>query len=428
MHCTKRQKCGLGRGWRLGIGSGGLGIGANEERRLKIEERKNTEQFIAKPQAAFPHVSQSPPLQVSQSCSLVPRPFTPAPKHASLERGDKIQKQEIETVNALVTGGSGFLGQYIVEQLVRRGDRVTAFCRRKSYPLEALDVNVFLGDLRDRPAVDDACRGVDTVFHVGGIAGMGGPWRLYRDTNVLGTQNVVDGCLANGVGRLIYTSSPSVTFDGRDQCGINESVPYARRWLGCYAHSKALGEQISLAANGRLGLLTCALRPHLIWGPRDRHLIPTIINAARRGRLRRIGDGTNLVDTIYVENAAAAHLSAADALVPDSPVPGQAYFISQGEPVNCWAWIDELLALAGLPPVRKSVPQPLAYAAGAMWDGIYAAFHWQGDPPMTRFLALQLATSHYFDISRAKRDFGYEPTISVAEGMQRLKGALGIGD
>jgi nucleoside-diphosphate-sugar epimerase len=323
-------------------------------------------------------------------------------------------------VNALVTGGGGFLGQYIVERLVRRGDRVAALCRRKCPLLESLGVHVILGDLRDRQAVADACRGVDTVFHVGGIAGMGGPWRLYRDTNVLGTQNVVDGCLASGAGRLIYTSSPSVAFNGRDQCGIDESVPYARRWLCCYARSKALGEQIVLAANGRSGLRTCALRPHLIWGPRDRHVIPTIIDAARHGRLRRIGDGTNRIDTVYVENAAAAHLAAADALVPDSPVPGQAYFISQGEPVNCWAWIDELLALAGLPPVRKSVPRPLAYAFGAMWEAIYATFRLRGDPPMTRFLALQFATSHYFDIARAKRDFGYEPTISTAEGMRRL--------
>lgn len=326
-------------------------------------------------------------------------------------------------MNALVTGGSGFLGLYVVEQLVARGDRVRAICRSKCPPLDALGVETVRADLRDRASVVAACRGVNTVFHVGGIAGMVGPWKQFFETNTLGTRHVVEGCLAHGVGRLVYTSSPSVTFDGRNQRGVDESIPYPTRWLCHYAHSKALGEQHVLAANGKAGLATCALRPHLIWGPRDKHLIPHVLDCARRGRLLRVGDGTNLIDVVYVENAAAAHLLAADALSPGSPVAGQAYFISQGEPVNCWGWINELLAMAGLPPVRKSLPLSAAWVLGAACEAAYGLFRLQGQPPMSRFLAWQMAASHYFDISRARRDFGYEPRISTADGMRRLAAA-----
>jgi nucleoside-diphosphate-sugar epimerase len=205
---------------------------------------------------------------------------------------------------------------------------------------------------------------------------------------------------------------------------VDESAPYPSRWLAHYPHSKALAEADVLSANGDGGLLTCSLRPHLIWGPRDNSLVPRLLARARSGRLRRVGSGKNLVDMVYVENAADAHLQAADALVPGSPVAGRAYFISQGEPVNCWDWIDEILALAGLPPVRKSISLRAAWRLGAVIETLYAVLRLKGDPPMTRFLAAQLATSHYFDITRAREDFGYEPRVSTAEGMGRLANAL----
>jgi nucleoside-diphosphate-sugar epimerase len=326
-------------------------------------------------------------------------------------------------VNALVTGAGGFLGLYIVEQLVTRGERVRAFCRATYRELDALNVQSLQGDLRDRSAVAAACRGMDVVYHAGGVAGIGGPWKHYYEINTLGTQHVVEGCLTHGVPRLVYTSSPSVTFDGRSQEGVDESAPYPQRWLAHYPHSKALAEQHVLASNGAGGLLTCALRPHLIWGPRDRHLIPRLLARARGGRLRRVGDGANLIDTVYVENAAAAHLLAADALKPGAPAAGRAYFITQGEPVNCWDWINEILALAGLPPVRNSISLPAAWAVGAACETVYSVLRLPGEPPMTRFLAAQLARSHYFNIARARTDLGYEPAISTAEGMRRLAAA-----
>jgi nucleoside-diphosphate-sugar epimerase len=326
-------------------------------------------------------------------------------------------------LKALVTGAGGFLGQYIVEQLLARGDDVRALVRRPNGILEGLGAETVQGDVRDATAVAQACEGADVVFHTAAIARIWGPWSWFYETNVLGTRNDIAACRQQGDGRLVITSSPSVTFNGRDQCGVDESVPYPNRWLAHYPHSKALAEQEVLAANDA-SLATCALRPHLIWGPRDPHLIPRLLERARSGQLRQIGDGSNLIDTVYVENAAAAHLQAAAALAPQSPVAGKAYFITQGEPVRCWTWINEILAIAGFPPVNRRIPLRLAYAVGALFEGLWTVRGATSEPRMTRFLALQLGTSHYFDIQRARNDFGYEPRISLAAGMQRLAADL----
>jgi 2-alkyl-3-oxoalkanoate reductase len=322
---------------------------------------------------------------------------------------------------ALVTGAGGFLGRYIAEMLVARGDQVRSLSRKTYAFLDERGIQQYRGDLADRDTVELAVSGCDVVFHTAAIAGIGGRWKDYYATNVAGTQNVVRACRDHRVQRLVYTSSPSVTFDGRDQCGVNETAPYPKRFLAWYPQSKAIAEQHVLQANSEQeGLLTCALRPHLIWGPRDQHLIPRLLDRARQRQLRRVGDGKNLVDMVYVENAAEAHLQAADALKPGSPVCGRAYFISQGEPVNCWDWINEILALAGLPPVTRSASYRTAYAAGAALESLYWLLRRTDEPRMTRFLAAQLATHHWFDISRAKADFGYAPRVSTGEGMQRL--------
>lgn len=323
-------------------------------------------------------------------------------------------------MNVLVTGGGGFLGQYIVEQLVARGDRVSSFSRSAHEELAKLKVRQIAGDIRDREAVMEAIRGHDAVVHTAALASIWGPWERFFGINTLGTRYVIEGCLAHGVHRLVYTSSPSVTFAGVDQRGVDESTPYPRRFLCHYPATKAIAEQEVLAANGRDGLATSALRPHLIWGPRDQHLIPRLIARARSGALRRVGTGQNQVDTIYVENAATAHLQVLDQLLPDSRVAGRAYFLSQGEPVNCWKWIDEILALAAMSPVAKSVSARAAYAAGSVLEGLWASLGLESEPRMTRFLAAQLSTDHYFDLSRARDDFGFAPTISHQEGMRRL--------
>jgi nucleoside-diphosphate-sugar epimerase len=309
----------------------------------------------------------------------------------------------------------------VAEQLLARGDNVVALCRRPIPELESLGAKIVLADLKDAQAIAEACRGIDCVFHVAGVSGIGGPKRRYHENNVVATWNVLEACRRNRVGRLVYTSSPSVVFDNRDQCGIDESTPYPTKWYGHYSYSKAIAEQAVSAANGQDGLATCSLRPHLIWGPRDHALLPRLLERARNKRLIRIGDGKNLIDTVYVENAAAAHLMAADSLSPGSPVAGKAYFISQDEPVNCWEWVNRLLSLSGLPPVTKSMSFATAWRIGAGFEFFYKLFRISSEPPMTRFLAGQFAFSHYYDIGRAKRDFGYRPAISTEEGLKRLQ-------
>jgi nucleoside-diphosphate-sugar epimerase len=323
-------------------------------------------------------------------------------------------------MRATVTGGGGFLGQAICRQLVQAGAQVRSFSRSRYAELDQLGVTQLAGDLRDLQAVRSACREAEVVFHSAARAGIWGEWAEYRAINVVGTQNVLAACQEGGVGRLIYTSSPSVTFAGRDQCGVDESHPYPRRW-GCnYARSKALAEQAVLGANRSDGLLTCALRPHLIWGPGDPHLVPRLIDRARRGRLRQIGSGANRIAMTYVDNAAAAHLQAAEALRKGSPVAGSAYFISQPEPVSCWEWINQILSLVNLPPVRRSVPYRVAWLGGGLCEAIWWMTGQKTDPPMTRFLASQLAQSHYFDLTRAYRDFDYRPPVETQQGMRRL--------
>ncbi|MGQ0634690.1 MAG: NAD-dependent epimerase/dehydratase family protein [Planctomycetaceae bacterium] len=322
---------------------------------------------------------------------------------------------------ALVTGGGGFLGLHLVEQLVSRGHRVRVLCRGRYLRLDELGVDQRQGDVRDPDAVAQACEGADVVYHVAAVSGIWGPRRLYDEINTAGTMNVIAGCRARGVARLVYTSSPSVIYDGRDHRGADESLAYPARYLCHYPRSKAAAEQAVLCANGTQGLATVALRPHLIWGPRDGHLIPRVIARAKAGRLRRVGSGDNLISMSYVENAAAAHWQAADRLALDSPAAGRAYFINEPEPVNLWGWINELLARAGLPPVSKSISPSLAYAAGTACELAYNALGLSSEPPMTRFLAQQLGSSHYYSVARAERDFGYHPVVTVDEGMRRLE-------
>ncbi len=325
-------------------------------------------------------------------------------------------------MKTLVTGGGGFLGLYIVEQLVQRGDDVRVFCRGTYPQLTELGVELVNGDVRDDAAVSAACKGVDAVFHVAAVPGVWGPWERYHSINTVGTQNVVTACQQHGVGKLVYTSSPSVIYDGKEHLNANESLPYPNpeTYLCHYPHSKALGEQAVLSANTS-DLSTCALRPHLIWGPRDNHLVPRLIARAKSGRLRRVGAGDNLISMSYVENAAAAHVQAADALTDNSPVAGSAYFINEPTPVKLWPWIDEILALGNLPPLRKSISASAAKGIGAAMETAYRLFRIQSEPPMTRFVASQLSSSHYYDITRAQTDFGYAPVVTVAEGMERLR-------
>ena len=322
-------------------------------------------------------------------------------------------------MKVLLTGGGGFLGLAIVRLLRQRGDDVRSLARNLYPELDALGVEQVRGDLADAGTVAEAAAGCDLVFHVAAKAGVWGDYQDYYRANVIGTANVIAACRTHGIDRLIYTSSPSVVFDGKDMEGVDESIPYPAHFEAHYPRTKAEAEKVVLAANGP-NLATTALRPHLIWGPGDNHLVPRILDRGRRGRLRRIGNRPNLVDTLYIDNAATAHLQAADALAVGSPVAGKAYFLAQGEPRPVWEVVDRILAAGNLPPVTRTISPQLAYTAGWLLEKTYTLLRLSGEPPMTRFVARELSTAHWFDLSAARRDFGYQPQVSFAEGMERL--------
>jgi nucleoside-diphosphate-sugar epimerase len=322
-------------------------------------------------------------------------------------------------MTALVTGGGGFLGAAIVRRLRARGDVVRSFARG-DYPfLTELGVEQFRGDLADAAAVRRAVAGCDVVYHVAAKAGVWGRYRDYFAANVIGTENVIAACRAHGVRRLVFTSTPSVVYHGGDLEGVDESLTYPDRYEAHYPRTKAAAERHVLAANGP-NLATVALRPHLIWGPGDPHLIPRLVARARAGKLRRVGRANPLVDVTHVENAALAHVLAADRLAPGSPIAGRAYFLSQGEPVRLWDFINRILAGAGLPPAEKTIPYRVAWLAGAVLEAAYGLLRLRGEPPMTRFVARQLATAHWFDITSARHDLGYAPEISTEDGLRGL--------
>jgi 2-alkyl-3-oxoalkanoate reductase len=258
---------------------------------------------------------------------------------------------------------------------------------------------------------------VDAVFHTAAKPPPWGRTADYHRTNVLGTRNVIAACRQNSVARLVHTSTPSVIFNGCDLEGVDESVPYPKRYACAYAATKALAEQDVIRA-ADADLRTIVLRPHEIWGPGDPHFVPRIL--ARAHRLRRIGDGRNRVDTTYIDNAADAHLLAADALKANSALSGRVYFISQGEPVPAWDMIDAILQAAGRGPVRGRIPHRLAWTMGLLFEKLYGWLGLADEPPMTRFVADALAKAHWFDIGAARRDLGYAPAVSTAEGLRRL--------
>ena len=320
---------------------------------------------------------------------------------------------------AVVTGGGGFIGLAVVRLLVSAGVETGVVSRGRYQELEKLGVDHFQGDIRDKVFLDKAFEGADTVFHVAAKAGIWGDWDDYHSINVIGTGNVISSCRRNQVGSLVYTSTPSVVFDRRDIEGGDESLPYAARFLCHYAHTKAIAEKSVLAANSGQ-LRTTALRPHLVWGPGDTNLIPRLLQRAQSGLLKQVGDGSNRVDISYIDNVATAHILAAENLNSKGTAAGKPYFISQGEPVNLWDWINGLLHRLDIPEIRKKVSFCMANMAGMALEKFYLVTGSTSEPIMTRFLAEQFAKSHWFSIENASRDFGYFPAVSTSEGVDRL--------
>lgn len=322
----------------------------------------------------------------------------------------------------LVTGGGGFLGTYLIKELLKNPQYiVTNFSRHTYSHLEDIGVPTIKGDLRKKSDVDRAlAQGFDAIFHVAALAGVWGNPQDYHDINYLGTKNLIEGARAYDVKKFIYTSTPSVVFGKEDLQGVDEEYPYPTSHLTAYAETKTKAEKLVLEMNNDEDFLTCAIRPHLIWGPGDPHLVPRVIQKGKEGKLRIVGDGENLVDIIYVENAALAHVLAFEHLKVGSAVCGQAYFVGQERPVKLWDFINQILAYVKIDPVIKHIDVGTAYRLGWFLEKTFKlAGIKKPEPPMTRFVALNLGKSHYFSHEKARRDFGYKPRVSIEEGLKR---------
>ena len=322
----------------------------------------------------------------------------------------------------LVTGGGGFLGTYIIKELLKNPTYIVTNFSRQNYPaLEEMGVPTIKGDLRNiedvRRALD---KGFDAVFHVAALAGVWGKYEDYLGINYEGTKNLLTEARSHGVKRFVYTSTPSVVFGRGDLMGVDESTPYATKHLTHYAETKTMAEKLVLEMNNGESFMTCALRPHLIWGPGDPHLFPRVIKKGKEGKLKIVGDGENLVDIIYVENAALGHVQAFEHLQPGSPVCGQAYFLGQERPVKLWDFINQVLSFMKIEPVMNAIDVSTAYKIGWVLEKVFKLLGIQKpEPPMTRFVALNLGKSHYFSHEKAKKDFGYTPRVSIEEGLKR---------
>lgn len=326
----------------------------------------------------------------------------------------------------LVTGGGGFLGQALCRGLRERGHEVASFSRSRHAALDALGVRQLQGDLADNAAVLAAfAEGFDAVLHNAAKAGAWGSYASYFDANVTGTRNVIAACRAHRIGKLVHTSTPSVVHRATHpvEGASADEVPYGESVKAHYAATKIVAEREVLAANDA-DLATVALRPRLIWGPGDTQILPKLVERARSGRLRLVGSGDNLVDTTYIDNAAQAHFDALAQLRPGAACAGRAYFISNGEPWPLREVLNGLLRAAGAPEVCKTIPFGAAYAVGAVCEALWTALPLRGEPPMTRFLAEQLGTAHWYSMAPAARDFGYVPKVSMAEGLERLRASL----
>lgn len=331
--------------------------------------------------------------------------------------------------STLVTGGTGFLGRRLVARLLAEGHQVAVLGRTPAPDLEALGVRFIRASLDDAAAVSAACAGIETVFHTAAKVGVWGRQDDFFRTNVLGTRALLEGCRAHGVQRLIYTSTPSVVYNGQALANANESLPLTTDCPSPYPLTKAIAEREVLAANSET-LRTIALRPHLIWGVGDPHLVPRVLARARAGRLRIVGSGDNRVDMVHVENAVDAHLLAEAALrqcnllgytaAGARRADGRAFFITNGEPVVLWDWINGLLRSLGEKPVTKKISLGAASTVGAVCEALWKVLPVESEPPMTRFVAAELAKDHWFDLSAARRDLGYAPRISMAAGTAEL--------
>lgn len=320
-------------------------------------------------------------------------------------------------MKVLVTGGGGFLGTYICKELLKQNYEVMNFSRNSYIHLEEMGIQTIKGDISNYEDVKSALENIDGIFHVAALAGVWGNKNKFYKINTLGTQNIVKAAKELGIKNFVYTSTPSVVFELDDIENGDESLAYPAHYLTSYAYTKSLAEKHVLS-NCDDNFHAVSIRPHLIWGPGDPHIIPRLIEKARAGKLKQVGDGNNLVDVIYVENAAIAHVLAFNKLVENKNISGRAYFIGQERPVNLWQFINQILHYAKVDLIEDSISFKKAYFIGHALEIIFKiAGVEKPEPPITRFVACQLAKSHYFSHQRAQEDFGFSPKVSIEKGL-----------
>jgi 2-alkyl-3-oxoalkanoate reductase len=332
---------------------------------------------------------------------------------------NNLNRDNIADYPVLVTGGTGFLGRALVKRLLDQGRMVRILARTQSENFTHERIQFFRGSLTDTDVVNNACKQCHTVFHVAAKVGVFGKYDDFYETNVLGTQTIISACKKNAVRRLIYTSTPSVVYNGQNIVNADESLPLTTACPSPYPLTKAIAEKFVLDSNS-LTLGTVALRPHLIWGIGDTQLIPRVIARADSGRLKIIGSGKNKVDMVHVENVVDAHLLAEIS----SRALGNAYFITNDEPIFLWEWINNLLMRLGKNQINQKIPLPLGLVLGSLAETVWNLFSLKGEPPLTRFIAAELAKDHWFNISAAKRDLNYSPKVSMKEGTESLVTSL----
>ena len=322
---------------------------------------------------------------------------------------------------SLVTGGAGFVGRALVEGLVARGDRVIVV---EPYGESWRDdIGYERVDIRDTDALANLCEGVTSVFHNASLVHTkhnreDDVWSV----NLGGARSVLRACWRARVKKLVYVSTASAVYEGKDIERGDETLPYARKSQAPYADSKIAAERELLAANGQRGVLTCAIRPHVVFGPGDRRFLPAVVGKAKAGKLRlSVGlHNRKLSDFTYVDNLIDALLLADERLTTDSPVAGQAYFITNGEPMPFFDFVGRVLRELGLPKIVGAVPYPIAYAAAAIKEGIdtLRGGTLNAEDGMSRFAVRYMVRHHYFDIGKARRELGYAPRVGLDEAIR----------
>jgi nucleoside-diphosphate-sugar epimerase len=319
----------------------------------------------------------------------------------------------------IITGGRGFVGKAICEKFRNSTHQIHTIGRSSNFVKSDFPSNCvhhFL-DLAKDPLPKSIFEKTDLVFHVAAKAGVWGKYNDFYSSNVIATQNLISCCKTYHIPKLIYTSTPSVVFSGQPIRNGNESLEYGNTGLSLYAETKKIAEKEILLTHHSTNIQTIALRPHLIWGENDPHLLPRVVKLHKKGKLRQVGNGKNMVDLTHVENVAHAHICAMEAMVKNPSLGGKAYFIGQSEPVELWKWLNQIFIKLNLPEISKKISFQNAFLLGGMMEKFWKFLYLKGEPPMTRFVASQLAHDHWFSNDMANQDLGYEPITSMNESL-----------